>query len=281
MARVTSETNARGLIFVRRGTFVVIHQRCHSLVYFDKKTSIWFPLLESVAIFLLPAVALALLVIAIIDPSATLAQEPNRSAPDSTTENGLKVLRERTAQAVLENLTGAAVLTEMTTLPSVWPLRGKLTDGFGNRRNPFNRRLSEFHPGQDISAPQGTPVSVTADGIVVFAGEKKGYGRVVIVDHGNNISTRYGHLSLVETTLGTLIKRGEQIGLVGSTGRSTGPHLHYEVRVEDVPVNPLAYLPKVLPEVPQAINKSVSAKGDKHHDLETDQGSRRRGGHRR
>jgi len=139
------------------------------------------------------------------------------------------------------------VLSENKTRPSLWPLWGRLTDGFGNRRNPFHRRSSEFHPGQDIAAPKGTPVSVTADGTVVFASAKRGYGLVVIVDHGN-ISTRYGHLSRIETTVGALIKRGEPIGLVGSTGRSTGSHLHYEVRADQVPVDPLAYLPTNPPE---------------------------------
>ena len=88
---------------------------------------------------------------------------------------------------------------------------------------------------------------MTADGTVIFAGFKNGYGLVVIVDHGNSISTRYGHLSLLGTTEGKSIKRGEQVGLVGSTGRATGSHLHYEVRVGQQPVNPLAYLPTDMP----------------------------------
>ena len=87
---------------------------------------------------------------------------------------------------------------------------------------------------------------MTADGSVIFAGSKNGYGRMVIVDHGNNISTRYPLLSLVETTVGTSIRRGEEIGLVGSTGRATGSHLHYEVRVGQHAVNPLAYVPTTM-----------------------------------
>lgn len=132
-----------------------------------------------------------------------------------------------------------------SNIPSIWPVAGVLRSGVGMRNNPFGGPGVEFHKGQDISAPSGTPVYATADGVVIIAGWLKGYGQVVYIDHGNGISTRYGHLSRIDATLGQLIRQGEQLGLVGSTGRSTGPHLHYEVRINGEPTSPRAYLPLV------------------------------------
>ena len=102
---------------------------------------------------------------------------------------------------------------------------------------------TEFHSGQDIRAPRGTPVYAAANGVVTLAGTQSGYGNIVVIDHGDGLTTRYGHLSKIEATLGEEIKRGDLLGQVGSTGRSTGPHLHYEVRLNDVAVNPGHYLP--------------------------------------
>jgi murein DD-endopeptidase MepM/ murein hydrolase activator NlpD len=136
-----------------------------------------------------------------------------------------------------------SALHERARVPSIWPVTGEMNDGFGGRYDPFGGGDSEFHTGQDIRAAVGTPVSAAADGTVMFAGWKNGYGQVVEIDHGNGLTTRYGHLSKIETTTGHEIMRGELLGLVGSTGRSTGPHLHYEVRINDNPVNPRAYLP--------------------------------------
>jgi murein DD-endopeptidase MepM/ murein hydrolase activator NlpD len=130
-------------------------------------------------------------------------------------------------------------------IPSIWPVVGNLRSGVGMRNNPFGGPGVEFHKGQDISAPSGTPVHATADGVVIIAGWLRGYGQVVYIDHGNGISTRYGHLSRIDATVGQLIRQGEQLGLVGSTGRSTGPHLHYEVRINGEPTSPLPYLPSV------------------------------------
>lgn len=129
-------------------------------------------------------------------------------------------------------------------MPSIWPAEGETTDSFGFRSNPFGGGSSEFHPGQDIAAPRGTPVIATADGVVVKADWQNGYGQTVVIDHGNGLTTRYGHLSKIEVTQGQEIKRGEELGQIGSTGRSTGPHLHYEVRIGDVAVSPLHYLPE-------------------------------------
>ncbi len=126
--------------------------------------------------------------------------------------------------------------------PSIWPVQGKLESGFGGRRNPFGGRSVEFHAGQDIVTAWGTSVVAGAKGNVTFVGWQNGYGRLVVIDHGGGLTTRYGHLSHIDVALGQIVGRGEFIGRVGSTGRSTGPHLHYEVRINDEPVDPLPYL---------------------------------------
>lgn len=126
--------------------------------------------------------------------------------------------------------------------PNVWPVKGTLDSGFGGRKNPFGGAPYEFHSGQDIDAPHGTPITITASGIVVFVGWQHGYGRLVVIDHGAGISSRYGHLSEIDVALGQNVRKDDCIGLVGSTGRSTGPHLHYEIRIDNTPVNPLHFL---------------------------------------
>ena len=128
-------------------------------------------------------------------------------------------------------------------IPSIWPVIGKLESGVGGRRNPFGGRGYEYHEGQDIDAQFGVPVQAAANGRVIIAGWQRGYGNVVYVDHGGGISTRYGHLSQINVTVGQTVTQGQTLGLVGSTGRSTGPHLHYEVRINNQPVDPKAYLP--------------------------------------
>jgi murein DD-endopeptidase MepM/ murein hydrolase activator NlpD len=134
-----------------------------------------------------------------------------------------------------------------SNVPSIWPVVGILRSGVGIRSNPFGGSQLETHKGQDISAPMGTPVKAAADGSVAIAGWQKGYGWVVYIDHGNGISTRYGHLSRIDVMVGQMLKQGEQLGLVGSTGRSTGPHLHYEVRINGQPTSPIHYLPALPP----------------------------------
>jgi murein DD-endopeptidase MepM/ murein hydrolase activator NlpD len=125
--------------------------------------------------------------------------------------------------------------------PLGYPIRGWITSPFGYRRSPFTGRR-EFHEGIDIAAPVGAPIRVPADGVAVFAGRNGGYGRVVVVDHGYGFSTRYGHCSKILVSVGEKVKRGQVIARVGNTGRSTAPHLHYEVRVGKVAVNPYYYL---------------------------------------
>jgi murein DD-endopeptidase MepM/ murein hydrolase activator NlpD len=128
-------------------------------------------------------------------------------------------------------------------IPSIWPVAGVLESGLGGRRNPFSGRGFEYHEGQDIDAEYGAPVQAAASGKVMIAGRQRGYGNVVYVDHGAGLSTRYGHLSQINVAVGQTVTRGQTIGLVGSTGRSTGPHLHYEVRINNQPVDPKRYLP--------------------------------------
>ncbi len=135
----------------------------------------------------------------------------------------------------------ASAFADSTYTPSIWPVLGRITDGFGERLDPFSGE-GAFHTGVDVGADYGAPVHVTADGMVLDAGQHSGYGRVVIVDHGFGITTWYAHLSSYAVIAGTRVKRGEVIGYTGISGRSTGPHVHYEVRVNNAPVNPRHYM---------------------------------------
>ncbi|HEX6905408.1 MAG TPA: M23 family metallopeptidase [Terriglobales bacterium] len=125
--------------------------------------------------------------------------------------------------------------------PALWPVMGRITSSFGERIDPFNGE-GAFHRGVDISCDYGEPVIAPADGEVAFADFMNGYGRAIILEHGHGLSTLYGHLSSFAVVAGQQIHRGDVIGYIGDSGRSTGPHLHYEVRINDVPVNPYKYL---------------------------------------
>jgi len=125
--------------------------------------------------------------------------------------------------------------------PSVWPVRGWVTSPFGNRISPFSGIL-KFHEGIDIAAQTGTPIIAPADGVVIKAGFSTGYGNMVEISHGYGIKTEFGHNSRLNVKAGQRVKRGEIISYVGDTGSSTGPHLHYEVRVNGLPVNPVRYM---------------------------------------
>lgn len=137
------------------------------------------------------------------------------------------------------------VLTEqqayLAARPSTWPVQGILTSGFGYRQSPFGR-VREFHNGIDIAAPHRTPIATPGVGVVTFAGTKSTYGNTLIVDHGYGFTTLYGHCTRLLVKVGDEVERGDVIAQVGSTGRSTGPHLHYEVRVDGRPVDPRPYL---------------------------------------
>ncbi|MEW6128368.1 MAG: M23 family metallopeptidase [Acidobacteriota bacterium] len=130
---------------------------------------------------------------------------------------------------------------KLATIPDGYPVEGYLTDDFGPRRNPMGSGY-ENHPGLDIAAEFGTPVKATADGVVVHAAPMGGYGNLVAIYHSNGIVTRYGHLSKITVEQGQRIKRGDQIGNVGSTGRSTAPHCHYEVRENDQTIDPQKFI---------------------------------------
>jgi murein DD-endopeptidase MepM/ murein hydrolase activator NlpD len=157
-------------------------------------------------------------------------------------EEGLAKLESKMSQLERNIKAYEAVLKERGYTPSIWPIVGKLESGFGGRRNPFGGSGFEFHSGQDIDAKTGDPVVAGARGNVIFTGWQNGYGQLVVIDHGGGLTTRYGHLSHIEVIQGTTVERGQLIGRAGSTGRSTGPHLHYEIRIDDEPVNPLPYL---------------------------------------
>lgn len=123
-----------------------------------------------------------------------------------------------------------------SSLPHAWPTRGWVTSEFGvGRRN-------HMHEGIDIAGPVGTPIMAPGDGVVTYSGYRAGYGKCVVIDHGYGIATLYGHLSSTYVEEGQRVQRGLQIAAIGNTGRSTGPHLHYEVHVDGVPVNPMLYL---------------------------------------
>ncbi len=129
----------------------------------------------------------------------------------------------------------------LASTPSIWPVRGYLSATFGNRTDPFTEQR-DFHQAIDISTPLGTKIVAPADGVVVFCAEKNGYGNHMVIDHGYGVVTRYGHLQAFNVRVGQRVRRGELIGFVGSTGRSTAPHLHYEVWVNDQARNPIQFI---------------------------------------
>lgn len=177
-----------------------------------------------------------------VKPSTDIEKNIGSGGPDlkdlekatNALENGVREIRDVVA----------ANQIKLSAIPSTWPVRGYITSGLGDRSNPFGGGSSEHHPGLDIAATHGTSVEAPGDGIVIVAGPYGGYGNMVAIDHGYGLTTRYGHLSRIDLKVGDHVHRGTQLGAVGSTGRSTGPHLHYEVRLYDRVVDPLNYLPK-------------------------------------
>jgi murein DD-endopeptidase MepM/ murein hydrolase activator NlpD len=150
--------------------------------------------------------------------------------------------------------------TQFADAPSLWPLEGVVTSSFGEREDPINGE-GAFHSGIDIAAPYGTAIRATADGDVIAAQMGAGYGREIIIDHGHDLMTVYGHLSGMVVVPGEHVTRGEVIGYVGRSGRSTGPHLHYEVRVHMVPVNPHKYLRISYNQIAAAEGHSLASGG--------------------
>ena len=150
--------------------------------------------------------------------------------------------------------------TQLADAPSLWPVEGRLGSAFGERQDPINGE-GAFHPGIDIEAPTGTPVRAAGDGTVSDARMGAGYGREITLDHGHDLVTVYGHLSVIAVTPGEHVTRGQVIGYVGQTGRATGPHLHYEVRVHMVPVNPHKYLHTTYGEFSVELTHTSAAHG--------------------
>ena len=140
----------------------------------------------------------------------------------------------------------ASQMTSIGVVPGLWPVVGEITGHFGERLDPFSGE-GAFHSGIDIASHYGDEIRATADGVVEEADQRAGYGRLVVIDHGFGVSTWYGHLSGFKAEVGMTVKRGDIIGYEGQSGRSTGPHLHYEVRIYNTPVNPWRYLRNTSP----------------------------------
>jgi murein DD-endopeptidase MepM/ murein hydrolase activator NlpD len=160
--------------------------------------------------------------------------------------------------------TGLGSIVNVAYAPSLWPVQGIVTSSFGSRLDPFKGE-GAFHTGIDIATNQGDAVRAPADGVVLKAGLGTGYGREVVVDHGHGVETLYAHLSGFAVITGQDVHRGDILGYVGSSGHSTGPHLHYEVRIHDTPVNPSKYLPgapsRQLASTPSIPPTSLNAGG--------------------
>jgi septal ring factor EnvC (AmiA/AmiB activator) len=152
----------------------------------------------------------------------------------------------RNAATIATSIGGLRLMPAMsfadsTYTPAIWPVLGHITDSFGERLDPFSGE-GAFHTGVDVASDYGAPVHATADGMVTIAENHAGYGRLVVIDHGFGITTWYAHLSSFSAIAGARVKRGEVVGYTGISGRSTGPHVHYEVRLNNAPVNPWRYM---------------------------------------
>lgn len=182
-------------------------------------------------------------------PSETVAGVGGVSRGEATPPN-VTVGSLQAMEKNVSHLTNRSALLEsyyreknvlLSSTPSIWPVHGYLSAHFGNRQDPFTGQ-PDFHPGIDISSPEGTSITAPAAGLVLSAERKGGYGNCIILDHGFGLVTRYAHLSAFNVRAGQKVKRGDLIGHVGSTGKSTGPHLHYEVWMRDQVQNPLHFI---------------------------------------
>jgi murein DD-endopeptidase MepM/ murein hydrolase activator NlpD len=162
-------------------------------------------------------------------------------------KDGIDLLKDRTTEMENQLTLLQQVAEKKATIrritPSIWPVKGRVTSHYGNRLDPFSGE-GELHLGVDISALFGTQVHAPADGKVIYAQRKAAYGNLIIIDHGNGLTTRFGHLSRFNVKVGQKVRRTDVVGYVGTSGRSTAPHLHYEVRLGDRAVNPRNYLPR-------------------------------------
>ena len=198
-----------------------------------------------------------------LNPNAMLASLDDRSAQGgpalamATEEDGS--IDPRFQRLGLSLARMDALERSVAGLPQALPADLQyISSGFGFRANPFTGGGGEFHPGLDFKGPMGAPIYAAARGTVSFVGQRSGYGNCVEIDHGNGLVTRYAHMSGFRTVLGKAVVPGEQIGLIGSTGRSTGPHLHFEVRIGDRPVNPRPFL-EAMPNVREKIGAADAA----------------------
>jgi murein DD-endopeptidase MepM/ murein hydrolase activator NlpD len=163
-------------------------------------------------------------------------------------KDGMELLKDRTAEmesqlTILQELAQKKADIRRIT-PTIWPVKGNLTSHFGNRTDPFDGETTEIHLGVDIAALFGTQVHAPADGVIIYAQRKAAYGNLIIIQHGNGLTTRLGHLSRFNVKVGQKVNKNDVVGYVGTSGRSTAPHLHYEVRLNDRPLNPRNYLPR-------------------------------------
>ena len=155
--------------------------------------------------------------------------------------NEMKTVSLNSVSGRFSPITFPGMIDDPNAIPAIWPVHGRVTAGFGERMDPFSGEEA-FHPGIDIADPIGTDVVSTGDGLVIEAEPDAGYGRSILIDHGDGITTRYAHLSRIFVVVGEQVKQGEIIGAIGVSGRTTGPHLHYEVRIHGIPVNPARFL---------------------------------------
>jgi murein DD-endopeptidase MepM/ murein hydrolase activator NlpD len=167
------------------------------------------------------------------------------NAPDLVTN--VESLKDRTSELesslkVIEQV-AARRATLIRFTPTIWPLNGRIASHYGSRLDPFTGD-AEIHRGLDIVGLYGSAVRAPAEGVIIYSARKSDYGNLIILDHGQGLTTRYGHLSRFALRAGQKVVKGDIIGYVGTTGRTTGPHLHYEVRLNDRPVNPRNYLPR-------------------------------------
>jgi len=178
-----------------------------------------------------------------LDSQLPLTEKHNgllREMHEQTRELTLaSVNQEKVFESLYEGLKTQRNLLSCT--PSIRPTEGWLSSGFGYRVSPFTG-LREFHKGLDISSRKGTNIIAPADGVVTFVGTNGSYGKMIKIDHGHGIISRYGHIQKALKERGEAVKRGDVIGLMGNTGRSTGPHLHYEILLNGLPVNPQTYI---------------------------------------
>jgi len=165
-----------------------------------------------------------------------LARKMNEFLRQLSVEARMEEVRQ---QEIIQRLRANRDVLEAT--PSVWPTGGWVTSGFGWRVSPFTGKR-EFHKGLDIAGPSGTPIYAPSRGVVAFVERDPAYGLVVNLTHGPGLVTSYAHLSRVAVKVGQVVQRGEVVAYIGDTGRSTGPHLHYEVRISGIPVNPMRYI---------------------------------------